>query len=186
MTLLERLADLDLSITELSGKLDLGYSDAEAGCGISSYDPKKRRYPTMYVHGCPDPTDLPMTGKAVIDYKITEKRVRTTEGDGSKHSMDIEVRSIEPMEGKSGKKLKGEAKPVTGLSSLFPGMIQFADSRGRNPQGQFVDTDLAGANPEAMRRAYGSKDRKKKSLIQRVTKIFSPATTDGGFGSERI
>jgi hypothetical protein len=180
MTFLQRLAELDSSITELSGKLDLGYSDADTGCGIGSYDPKKRRYPSMYVHGCPDPTDLPMTGKAIIDYKITEKRVRTTEGDGSKHSMDIEVRSIEPMEGKAGKKLKGEAKPITGLSALRPGMIQFADSRGRNPQGQFVDTDLAGANPEAMRRAYDPVEALKKRKRLKILPETKQGVADPG------
>jgi hypothetical protein len=232
----ELSAKLDGALHEFD-KLDLGYTYADEDndfpvCGSNDNYRTKKRYPTAYISRVSDdPKDFPETGKAIIEYKVTEKRTRSSSKSGktkARHSMDIEIHSIEPVK-KNDKtktsdpvsKLKGSAEPVSELSdirpgmiefislpdkvakaavkkvrkvplkkiaaisgataagtiaggaiirrrkkkkdqaveleSLRPGMIEFSDPRPRNPQGQFADVSTGGANPQAMKAAYGQK-----------------------------
>lgn len=131
-------------LVELAAKLDLG-RQPETSC--IGYGPKESRprtwYPGLYIDGIKEPIDLPLTGKAIIDYKLTRKST-TIVNDEERHDASLDVISIEPMDAakKQPKALPGSAKLVkTGLelsakstgNRLRPRMIELATPGFRFP-----------------------------------------------------
>lgn len=107
--------------------MDLGMTDAERyPSSLGTYDPKKRTYPSIYLSGSKDEfADLPDSGEAVIKYQVTRRS--TEEENGKKrHSLTIEVRSLDPKAAAKAvekKKAEGRAVPIktemrTGVSAL--------------------------------------------------------------------
>jgi hypothetical protein len=149
-------------VVELS-KLNLGQKPQPGCIGNGPATPlPKVWYPSLWIEASDAPIELPDTGKAVIDYKVTRKSTSDTNGK-KLHEARIEVHSIEPVEsGKEksagkGKKLAGAAK-VLSLPSEFsaclrPGMIRF--SRARNGDGEFAPQAEGVPDPNTMVRAYG-------------------------------
>lgn len=151
-------AALDDAI-ELAAKVDLGRKPYTGDCSIPSPATPKVYYPTIWIDDRETPVDLPVSGKAVIDYKVVSRTARERDGK-TKHDATIEIQSIEALE-KKGRKdgrngtdgTNGKAVPVK-LSAIVPGMIRF--SRARNSDGEFAPEAGGGPDPATMRAAYGS------------------------------
>jgi hypothetical protein len=76
-------------------KMDLGQSPESYGLGCSYSKPSspKKYYPTLYING--KDLDLPLTGKATIEYRLRSKTKRQDEDGKITHSADVEVMTIE-------------------------------------------------------------------------------------------
>jgi hypothetical protein len=97
MNKLGLLASIHPRLVELAAKIDLGDRfEGSAGC-CSPCPPERINYPRLYVSGKKEPIDIPKKGKAVVDYKVTNRSMNERDGE-ERHSIDIEVHSIEPME----------------------------------------------------------------------------------------
>jgi hypothetical protein len=170
--------------------MDLGMSDAERypsglGCG---YDPKKKTYPSIYLSGPKDEfAELPDSGEAVIKYQVTRRS--TEEENGKKrHSLTLEVRSIDPAASKKAaeeKKAEGKAVPISTemqQGSKFQ-VSSFKFARPRDGDGQFVANVTGGADPVTMRQAYGP-DPKKSKLLAPGAAAAALAGTAGLLGTK--
>jgi hypothetical protein len=119
--------------------MDLGMSDAERyPSGLScGYDPKKKTYPSIYLSGPKDEfAELPDSGEAVIKYQVTRRS--TEEENGKKrHSLTLEVRSIDPAASKKAaeaKKAEGRAVAIA-MSNGEGRMTNFAGGYHRDEEG---------------------------------------------------
>ena len=148
-------------VIAFASKIDLGRKPmgyCGVACGPTMPQPKVW-YPNLWIEGVEQPINLPDTGKATIEYKVTRRT--TTDVDGKqRHEASLEVHSIEPAgEGKNGKsqiangKGSDRAKAVKLSSLLAPGLIQF--SRARNTDGEFAPQADETPDPSTMRAAYG-------------------------------
>src|SRR6266542_34622 len=145
MNKLGLLASIHPRLVELAAKIDLG-DRFEGSAGCCSPCPLERiNYPRLYVSGKKEPIDIPKKGQAIVDYKVTNRSMNERDGE-ERHSIDIEVHSIEPMEDRDGKRPKeGEAaKPLAqslledlrvlrtfGSSERF--LKALAESKKKNP-----------------------------------------------------
>jgi hypothetical protein len=76
------------------------------GVGPGGSDSNREHYPELYLSDVDDPRllDLPDEGKCVISYKITSRTHHEDERNGKKQrscSLRLEIKSIEPTEGKT-------------------------------------------------------------------------------------
>lgn len=117
--------------------MDLGMSDAERyPSSLSAYDPKKKTYPSIYLSGPKDEfADLPDSGEAVIRYQVTRRS--TEEENGKKrHSLTIEVRSLDPKSAAKAvekKKAEGRAVAIATMSNAEGRMTEFLGGRAPAP-----------------------------------------------------
>lgn len=62
------------------------------------------------------------------------------------------------------------------FESLTPGMIEFADNRPRNGNGQYIGNETMGVDPNSMQAAYGNVEQEKmmrrRSLVQRMRSMM--------------
>lgn len=87
-------------------KMDLGESSSMlAGCCSPVSEKSKKWYPSFYVNKA-EKLDLPLTGKATIEYRLRSQTKRQDDAGKVSHSADIEVISIDPE--------VEEVKPVAG------------------------------------------------------------------------
>ena len=69
----------------------------------------------------------------------------------------MEIQSIDPVKKKAKKKKElSRVSRFTDLEARIDAAYEFTDPRPRNQQGMFADSTEAGANPDTMRKAYGS------------------------------
>lgn len=133
---------------------DLGETYPSYGCGPSDCNvAAKKSYPTLYVSGRETDIDLPLSGEAKIKYRLRSKTIRQDEDGKKRHSADIEIQSIEPVEGK--KKLEGSATPIKmSARQRLDSIIKLGnDPRPRNRLGMFDDSD-GGPNQKAIHATY--------------------------------
>lgn len=161
--LVELNARADAALREF-GAIDLGYKWGDNWCGpaASSAEAKKVQYPGIYISNLKeDPGEIPDSGKATIEYKLTGRNMREENGKKT-HGMTLDVLSFEPISAaKADAKAKAEGKAVK-MGSVRV-LRQFSD-RTRNGDGQFVGGATGGADPVTMRQAYGGKPAKNPLL----------------------
>jgi hypothetical protein len=92
---------------------DLGYTNDYPGC--CDYEPSKKRYPSLYVSDKDEAIDLPLSGMARVKYKLMGTTTRQDEEGKKKHSADIQIESIEPIEDEDPKE---GVKPINYASKL--------------------------------------------------------------------
>jgi hypothetical protein len=132
-------------------KLDLGRKLGDMGCCSPSSAGNTKYYPSIWIDDRDEPVDLPLRGKATVDYVVVSRTARERDGK-TKYDASIEIRSIDPQTEKE-QKLPGSAKAVK-LGALVPGMISF--DRVRNQDGEFApETSGGGVDPNTMAAAYG-------------------------------
>jgi hypothetical protein len=157
--------------------LDLGYTNEEVyGGDVGICEPydhkkeqKKKRFPTFHVNRIKgDPFDFPDEGEATIKFKVTSRETRNHNGKAN-NSLSLEIQSIDPVEKKAKKKAELSRRArLTELSARLDDVIEFTDPRPRNQQGMFADSTEAGADPNTMRKAYGSASRIKPDILQKL------------------
>lgn len=76
--------------------VDLGYSYGD--CGLTAPSQSKKSYPSLYISDRDSDIDLPLTGTATVKYKLRSKTIRQDEEGKKRHSADIEIQSIDPIE----------------------------------------------------------------------------------------
>lgn len=99
--------------------VDLAYSYDDYGCSPagSLSTEKKKHYPSLFINDRADDIDLPLSGTATVKYKMRSKTTRQ-DGDGKqRHSADIEIQSIDPIEEVKAK-ATGAATPIKMAANL--------------------------------------------------------------------
>jgi hypothetical protein len=122
MTLLEQFPQLR-RIVELA-KIDLGDKPGAGVCGPCEA-PRRMYYPSVYISGREKPVDIPDKGKAVIEYRVSGRSMNKRGDEQARHSTDIEIHSIEPIEEEEEKgpkegqaaRLLGDLRKVTGFET---------------------------------------------------------------------
>lgn len=93
--------------------VDLGYTYGDMGCSSPCDAPQKKHYPSLNIYDRETDLDLPLSGKAVVSYKLRSKTIRQNEEGKKKHSADIEIQSIDPIDEEIEEAKEGEkAKPL--------------------------------------------------------------------------
>lgn len=106
--------------------IDLGqsYPNYPVGYGCDAGKESRKSYPTLYVGDRDTDIDLPLTGTATVKYKLRSKTIRQDEEGKKRHSADIEIQSIDPVE--ETKALPGTAKPLKMSARESLDVIRFA------------------------------------------------------------
>jgi len=159
--------------------VDLGYTYGETDCLPCSpgSSQSKKHFPSLYIHDRANDIDLPLSGKAVITYKLRSKTTRQNEEGNKRHSADIEIQTIDPIEEEEKPAKEGEKAKVKTLAAReqLNGIIQFA--RGD----QFIKTlkDFAPSRlteiPEAILRQATTKSPKRLSAARRDLPAYRTA-----------
>ncbi len=147
--------------------MDLGMSDSDRYPSLSAYDPKKKTYPSIYLSGPKDEfADLPDSGEAVIRYQVTRRS--TEEENGKKrHSLTIEVRSLDPKAAAKAvekKKAEGRAVAIATMSNGEGRMTNFAGGRAPAPVLVPLLNGAVGMMSPTMRKQMKSGKKLAKSL----------------------
>lgn len=144
-------------------KMDLGESSSMlAGC-CAPAEKNKKWYPSFYVNKA-EKLDLPLTGKATIEYRLRSQTKRQDDAGKVSHSADIEVLSIDPE--------VEEIKPVAGgkavitkkdFGRIMPRAVRFGAKlngslRGRDAAA-LVEFARAGAKPVPRKGLLGPSGR---------------------------
>lgn len=147
-------AQADEALAEFAA-IDLGYKWKDCYPSLNSSD-NKTQYPGLYLSNLSaDLSEIPDEGKAVISYRMTSRNMNESNGKKT-FGMSLDVLSFEPEKAaKKDAKDKAEGKAVK-LSAVI-GQTQFADTRNRNGNGEFVGNETGGADPVSMRQAYAPK-----------------------------
>lgn len=126
MSTLKSLRSDFQSVVEFA-KMDLAEKPYPLGCGCSPASSNKKYYPTLYVNR-QDKIDLPMKGKATIEYRLRSKTARQDEDGKMTESADIEVISIDPIVEPVAKPKPGAAVPtvVAQFRSAVRDVVEFA------------------------------------------------------------
>ncbi len=160
------------------GREDKYYYGCEAS-GLSSGEKKKLRFPSLSLYDLDNRLDLPREGTATVKYKVTRRSMNEGEDGKERHSTDIEVHSIDPIEEVKAVKKCEKAKLIPnqiGLSGLHRKLIQLADPRPRNPLGEFSDQQ-DGPSSDAMDITY------RKSGLGKVATEGAVAGASGAAGA---
>lgn len=134
--------------------------DSPVACGIGgSSTPKKKQYPSIHVDQLKERVDLPDSGEGRVKFRVLRREERIGADGGKVHGATIEVQSIDVDD-----KRKSVKSPVAvkTLSALRVGMIELADGRPRNGQGQFAPEEGSVPGPNTMAAAYGGVEEEKK------------------------
>jgi hypothetical protein len=161
-------------LVELAAKIDLGNRNDNYGSPICGPGKRLIYYPTIYVSGKEQPIDLPEKGKATIEYRVRNRSMNKNEGDKERHSVDIEVHSIEPHDEEEKPPVEGEPAKLLHDLRKFIGF----DNRPRDNMGQFVGDQTDGIDPNSMAAAYGPPavtpvDPFTPSHIERIKRFFT-------------
>lgn len=148
--------------------VDLGYTYGEMECNPCSA-PQKKHYPTLYIHDRENDIDLPLSGQAIIRYKLRSKTTRQNEEGNKRHSADIEIQTIDPVEEPEKAPKEGEkAKLKTlGARRALGEIISFSE-------GAAVGEGIPKALKELMKR-YGPSNRGAGKVVKRV---YTPRSWD--------
>ncbi len=155
--------------------LDLGYTNKEVygddsiGCYDHKAEQTKKRFPTFHVNRLKgDPFDFPDDGEATIKFKVTSRETRNNNGKEN-NSLSLEIQSIDPVKKKAKKKKElSRVSRFTDLEARIDAAYEFTDPRPRNQQGMFADSTEAGANPDTMRKAYGSVSQINPDILKKL------------------
>lgn len=166
-------------LTELASKIDLGEGRDALGSPVGCCElPPRRWFPSLYISGRKNPIDLPTKGKALVDYRVTGRSMNQRGEEDPRHSMDIAIQSIEPVEHDEDKepkegeaaKLLSDLRKVTGFARLSDLKAEVKRVRGLP---NFVVDYLAPmqmgtvARREQIRRRAGTKGAQLRSAIER-------------------
>ena len=160
----EMSARQELDLIQLKA-VDLGYTydTAGYGCYPSSEKPNKKYFPTLYINDREDELGLPLSGVAKIKFRLKSKTTRQDENGKQRHSADIEVQSIDPIEEEANQptsKLQGSAKSVQ--MSARNELIQFAIKIDPKNEGKFTATKKrTGKTDEELKRSKNPLTRKR-------------------------
>lgn len=142
MNKLGLLESIHPRLVELAKKIDLGDHFEGPTCAPLDSNPRVN-YPTLYVSGKKESVELPDKGTATIQYRIRNRSMTKYGEDEAKHSVDIEVQSIEPHEEKDKSPREGDpAKLLEDVRKLrllargdifkkaLPGYLEHSSIRG--------------------------------------------------------
>lgn len=180
-------AQLDGILTEFK-KLDLGTKPGEGGLyACAADDAPKVYYPSIYLRDSDEDYELPETGKATVEYKVTRKTVETRNGK-TKHSATLDILSIDPEVEEKVKAKKGEVAKMLGIGadrSVRAPVHHFAyGERARGGNGQFIADETGGADPTSMRQAYGGAPPAPQVVVNNVPPSrLKPAMLGGLVGA---
>lgn len=117
--------------------VDLGYTygDMEYGPCAGAASSQKKHFPSLYIHDRANDIDLPLSGKAVITYKLRSKTTRQNEEGNKRHSADIEIQTIDPIKEEEKAPKEGDKAKVRTLSARdeLNGIIRFELTRSVAP-----------------------------------------------------
>lgn len=183
-------AQLDGALQEFK-KLDLGEKRSDY---LSSMpiDVKGPHYPCLYLPDSEEDYDLPDSGKATVEYKVTRRSKQTVDGK-TRHNATVEIKSLEPVSGKDkgtggpgDKGKKGEVAKM--LSQIQASLNEFAGygERPRSKNGTFVADETGGADPVSMRQAYAPAPMMPAAQPGRLKPMMVGAALGAGAMSKRV
>lgn len=158
-------------LIQLGAEIDahLRHFEVDLGTKVEPYKPmmvpegeQKPRveYPCLYIYGRKDKGifDLPTKGKAVVNYRIRGKTIRSDNDGEDRYSADIEIRSIDPVKAKPASKDKMDLAAIIASYTT-----DLSDGRARDRSGQYAAGD-APPRPEDIAAAYGAKKKKRTAI----------------------
>ena len=154
-------------------RIDLG-DKMEDCCGVAAMpEPEKKTriyYPSLYLNGKDGGRDfagIPESGTATVEYRVKERSVREDDEGKRRHSLMLEVRSLEPSgKGKGEAQRKADEDDEDEDDDLEEALGRIMDSllthfeaplgeRSRDGAGRYVGNETGGADPQTMAQAYG-------------------------------
>lgn len=149
--------------------LDLGYT-YDSMCGPSS--PSKMNYPCLYVNDQAKDIELPLSGTARVKFKLRSKTTRQNEEGKQKHSADIEIHSIEPIEDEAAKTLKeGEKAKLLSSIQTVDDLVQFVIKINPKNKGKLTETKKrTGKGSQTLLHSRNSLTRKRANFAIQAKK----------------
>src|SRR4051812_40214284 len=100
----------------LGAKINLGEKHSLGGCAPCA--PVGEYFPRIYISGQKKPLVLPPKGKAVVEYRVAGRSMNQSNNEEARHSTDIEIHSIEPLDNETPVKEGEAAKLLSDLRSV--------------------------------------------------------------------
>lgn len=165
MNKLGLLASIHPGLVELAKKIDLG-DKPMGGCCSPCEAPRGPYYPSLYVSDRDEAIDIPEEGSATVKYRVRSRSTNKRDGK-EKHSADIEIHSIEPVEPEKKEEKQTALFEIRRLREICFG----SDPRPRNSLGEYTSDPGEGVDPNQMAAAYGPPEVS-ESHMERVKRFF--------------
>lgn len=134
----KRPTQLSASLREIIqfAKMDLAESYDKCLCAPCGSAFPKKYYPSLYISG-QKKIDLPMKGRAVIEYKLRSRTTNQDDNGNVTESACVEVQSIDPQVEDTPKKKPGAAT-IMNTKQLHASMREIVEFAARTPNEEYV------------------------------------------------